>query len=259
MKTKFMQVARYRIFIRTCFDWEPRLFYVLILSVVGLFSSVVYGLNSIEEKPSAISERQQNTLQWIRELKDSMLQSTEPYVEIAKELQAEAPVKTENFQGGCSAAQDYFSLTHSCRKGEGMSTFPRVSLKNESAAAIYVFVSLSMPKSALIALNQEAVHLGATLVLRGLKDNSYQKTALYLQEIIEKTGQGFIVHPELFKRYDIHQVPSVVLTTNSISDAPLFDVISGHIPIKTALLKIAEKGELTHEAKAWLQRGSDAD
>lgn len=257
MKTKFMQVARYRIFIRTCFDCGSRLFYVcyfLTLIVIGLFSSVVYGLNSIEEKPSAISERHQKTLQWIRELKDSMLQSTEPYVEIAKELQAEAPVKTE-----CRAAQDYFSLTHSCQKGEGMSTFPRVSLKNESPAAIYVFVSLSMPKPALIALNQEAVHLGATLVLRGLKDNSYQKTALYLQEVIEKTGQGFIVHPELFKRYDIHQVPSVVLTTHLIKDESVFDVVSGHIPIKTALLKIAEKGELMHEAKAWLQRGSDAD
>ncbi len=240
--------------------------HILRAGILGLLLMGVYVLNPVEAESMAIKndtntvlERQEQTLKWIRELKSSMLQSTEPYLETVQELQAKVPLKTEEFQCGCGASQNYFSGISPHQTKDIVHAASSSSLKNKPNTAIYVFVSLSMPKPALIALNKEAGELGAALVLRGLKDNSYQKTALYLQEVIKKTGQGFLIHPELFKRYEIHQVPSLVLTTDTLGTEPTFDVISGHIPIKTALLEIAEKGELKDEAKAWLQRGTYAD
>lgn len=209
--------------------------YFLIVSICGLFLVDVYALNPVDA-----------------------FQKMEPYLEIAKVLEAEAAFKMEDFQCGCSASQNHFSATNSFDDTDIVKALSLAPLKNKSSA-VYVFVSLSLPKPALVALNQEAVQLGATLVLRGLKDNSYQKTALYLQDLIEKTGQGFVIHPELFKRYEIHQVPSVVLTADTLGTVPSFDVVSGHIPIKTALLEMAQKGELKAEAKDWLSRGSYAD
>jgi type-F conjugative transfer system pilin assembly protein TrbC len=158
----------------------------------------------------------------------------------AEAMQTEAYFKKEDFQCGCSASQNHFPETLPHQEADIFNALSIASLKSKSNTEVYVFVSLSMPKPALIALNREAAQLGATLVLRGLKENSYQKTALYLQEIIAKTGQGFLIHPELFKRYEILHVPSVVLTTNPLGREAIFDVVSGHIPIKTALLKIAE-------------------
>lgn len=233
----------------------------LVLNFFVLFSGSIYALNPIAAESITIKndteimlERQEETLKWIRELKSSVLQSTEPYLETIQELKKKSEFKAEDFQCNCGSFQNYFSGAAPIPAEYIANASVSVLPKNEHRSALYVFVSLSMPKPALIALNKEAVRLGAALVLRGLKDNSYQKTALYLKEVIEKTGQGFLIHPELFKRYEIHQVPSVVLTTDTLGSEPIFDVVSGHIPIQTALLEIAEKGELKDEAKTWYQR-----
>lgn len=232
------------------------------VSIFGLFLTGIYVLNSVSAESITIKndtqtmlERQEETLKWIQELKGSVLQSTEPYLETAHGLRTKSLIKTEGFQCGCGSFQNYFSDAAPIPAEDIADASSSVLPENAHRSAFYIFVSLSIPKPALIALNKEAARLGAALVLRGLKDNSYQKTAVYLKEVIEKTGQGFLVHPELFKCYEIHQVPSFALTTDTLGDTSLFDVVSGHIPIQTALLEIAEKGELKHEAKAWLLRG----
>jgi len=238
---------------------EAQLLHFLILCIFGLFSAEVYGLSSLEAQPITATEQKEQNLKWIQTLKSSILEQTEPYLGVAEAMQTEARFKKEDFQCGCSVSQNHFSEALPYQEEDIVNALSAATLKSESNAAIYVFVSLSMPKPALIALNREAAQLGAALVLRGLKENSYQKTALYLQEIIAKTGQGFLIHPELFKRYEILHVPSVVLTTNPLGREAVFDMVSGHIPIKTALAKMAEKGELKDEAKAWLQRNTYAD
>ncbi len=57
---------------------------------------------------------------------------------------------------------------------------------------LYIFVSFSLGEKALLNLAQEAKRWNATLVLLGFIDGSYAKTARTLQNIIVKTGQGFI-------------------------------------------------------------------
>jgi type-F conjugative transfer system pilin assembly protein TrbC len=238
---------------------EKKLLHFLTIGILLFFSAGVYALNTIIKQPIALEQRQAETLKWIQSLKNSFLEQTEPYLGMAEEMRKEAHFKVEDFQCGCSGASNYLPDTTEPPTEDVVNALSTASPKSKSRAELYVFVSLSMPKPALIALNKEAAQLGATLVLRGLKEDSYQKTAFYLQEIIAKTGQGFLIHPELFKRYAVHQVPSVVLTTNPLGVDAVFDVVSGHIPIKTALSKMAEKGELKDEAKAWAKRGAYAD
>ncbi len=238
---------------------EAQLLHFLILCIFGLCSAGVYSLSSLEAEPITAIEQKEQNLKWIQTLKNSILEQTEPYLGVAEAMQTEARFKKEDFQCGCSASQNHSLALMPNQSEDIVNALSFAPLKNESNTEVYVFVSLSMPKPALIALNKEAAQLGAALVLRGLKENSYQKTALYLQEIIAKTGQGFLIHPELFKCYEILHVPSVVLTTNPLGREAVFDVVSGHIPIRTALLKIAETGELKDEANAWLQRNIYAD
>jgi len=117
---------------------------------------------------------------------------------------------------------------------------------------LYIFVSLSMPKQGLIDLGKQAQRFGGVLVLRGLLEGSYKKTAFYLREFIEKTDIGVIVDPLLFKHYTIQTVPSVVLMSTS---GKTFDKIGGFISVKTALERMEREGELKEEARKLLSEG----
>ena len=104
---------------------------------------------------------------------------------------------------------------------------------------LYIFVSLSMPKTSLLGYLQEAREVGGTLVLRGLKENSYRKTAQMLQAIIKQVGLGVIIEPSLFKKYDVTLVPTVVMAEQN-----RFDKIAGNISLKYALEQITNNGDL---------------
>ncbi len=115
----------------------------------------------------------------------------------------------------------------------------------------YIFVSASIPKKNLISLAIDAKKHNAYLVMRGLIENSYPKTAAYLQEIIEKSDNGFVIDPELFKLYQIKQVPAFVVS-NKIEHCPSlencktpkYDKLVGNVSVSYALEQIAKKGEI---------------
>jgi type-F conjugative transfer system pilin assembly protein TrbC len=119
-----------------------------------------------------------------------------------------------------------------------------------------------MGEPALLNIAKDAKQYNATLVLRGFKENSYARTAKSLQTIIEKTGQGFIVDPELFTLFNIKAVPTIILSrpfANEISDrkqTPIQDRLQGHVSLKFALETFAKEGDLQAEAKAILRQGS---
>ncbi len=75
----------------------------------------------------------------------------------------------------------------------------------DASTHIVVFVSFSMPEESLKALFKEAEkNPHVRLVLRGLVDDSMEKTAQKIQ-----TLEGVVdVDPELFERYQIEQVPT---------------------------------------------------
>ena len=137
---------------------------------------------------------------------------------------------------------------------------PHRELPAFSSASFYVFVSFSCTEKALLKLAEEAKAYGATLVLRGFKEGSTLKTARALQKTIEKTGQGFLIDPELFALFDITSVPTIILSKpfplESVErvQTPLHDRLQGHVSLRYALDLFAEKGDLKREAARLLKR-----
>ena len=86
----------------------------------------------------------------------------------------------------------------------------------EKGKQILVFVSFSMPETSLKSLAQEAQRVstqGAStqqhqvvLVMRGLYEDSFVKTASKLQEL----GIAVDIHPELFEAHHVTSVPTFV-------------------------------------------------
>ena len=125
---------------------------------------------------------------------------------------------------------------------------------------LYVFVSFSIGEKGLISLAEQAKRYNATLVMRGFKDGSYKKTVEALHTLIEKTGQGVIVDPELFEEFKVEAVPTFILTQRSRShedgrSTPLHDRMSGQVTLQYALEQFAKDGQVKALAKSYLKTG----
>ena len=100
---------------------------------------------------------------------------------------------------------------------------------------IYVFISLSMPKESLVQLMKEAPRHNAVIVMRGLKEDSFLKTAQALKEGGELSG-GVEIHPDLFERFQITAVPVFVRVQ---SDQEVHR-LAGNVTLSFAVQKLKE-------------------
>ena len=82
--------------------------------------------------------------------------------------------------------------------------------------ALFIMVSFSMPDESIARLGAQAGKAGATLVLRGVIDDSLQKTAERAAQFIKQyPGLQFQIDPTLYKRYSVKQVPTFVLALDN--------------------------------------------
>lgn len=95
-----------------------------------------------------------------------------------------------------------------------------------------IFISLSMPKESLKSLYLDSINHNATLVMRGLIDSSFKKTA----EQLNALGIVVQVDPKLFKEYQVTKVPTVVLVTPSGQ----FNTLNGNVSFNYAKTKLLE-------------------
>ena len=96
----------------------------------------------------------------------------------------------------------------------------------------YVFVSWSMPFLSLKMLAQEACTQKAILVFRGLKEDSFIKTASHFKEL----GEGAIIDPLLFREHNINSVPIFVKSSKNFSI-----MLKGNVTLSFAMQKLEEK------------------
>jgi len=78
---------------------------------------------------------------------------------------------------------------------------------------LLVMVSFSMPEASLRALAIETRRVGASLVLRGLVNDSLPDTLAAIHQLAGKdvATSGFAIDPTLFTRFDVQAVPTYVL------------------------------------------------
>jgi len=113
-----------------------------------------------------------------------------------------------------------------------------------------VFVSFSMPDTALLSFSKAIEKTGGTLVFRGIPENSFQVFAKKILEL-KKQGMGaqVAVDPESFERLKIKDVPTISLNFGEYTDR-----ISGHVSLRYALLRFSEKGETQEKARELLHQ-----
>jgi type-F conjugative transfer system pilin assembly protein TrbC len=123
-----------------------------------------------------------------------------------------------------NATADVRALLERARTGTVLGTQP-ASVSSAEASPL-VFVSFSLPEASLRTLIAQSRSIGAALVLRGLLDDSMQRTVERLGQLLggdddapgnQRPGPepNLMIDPTLFERFDVTTVPSFVLPTKT--------------------------------------------
>jgi type-F conjugative transfer system pilin assembly protein TrbC len=138
------------------------------------------------------------------------------------------------------------------------SNINKIFTRNESID-FYMFASFSLSEDILRQMLDYAKLYNGIIVLRGIKNNSFQETSEHIQHLTKEGEEaGIIIDPTLFKRYAVERVPSYILLKQEkcpagMSCNPIHDKVTGNITPKYALEKFSEKGDLFQEAKNLLR------
>lgn len=123
------------------------------------------------------------------------------------------------------------------------------SVEGLNGVKLYVLISSSMPDSMVSSYISESVNYNAHLVLNGLIENDFYKTAKYFLRMNKKEG-GFAIDSRIFDQYNVTNVPAIVLSR----DDGEYDIVNGAVSIRHALNEISKKGGLAYEASTLLSR-----
>ncbi len=110
---------------------------------------------------------------------------------------------------GQGARTDIRDLAEAFRSGQ--------SAGQKAPGGLLAFVSFGMPEAALDRLIDDAQRYRATLVMRGLVEHSFAKTAKAVQARLGKRQVAWIIDPEAFTRFGVTQVPTFVLVRKGAS------------------------------------------
>lgn len=129
----------------------------------------------------------------------------------------------------------------------------------KKAPQAIVFVSFSMPDLSLKQIIQDAARYKIPVIIRGLYENSFRKTMEKIFDLVKENNKGGIsINPVWFKKYDIKVVPALVVSNDSgnniESGGSEIDVVYGNIPLKRALMIVAERGDEAKIAEDILSR-----
>ncbi|WP_275096158.1 type-F conjugative transfer system pilin assembly protein TrbC [Sedimenticola hydrogenitrophicus] len=161
---------------------------------------------------------------------------------------------------------------------EALLADPRLAVPNASASEDsdphpLIFISFSLPEDSLRALLAEAGRTGSPLVLRGLVDNSMQRTTARLGELLgpqngreasAESTPSLAIDPTLFERFDVDKVPAFVLPQDTIAPCtpegcpvPEHLKVAGDVSLAYALGVMAREAGgtiLGDRAEQWRQR-----
>jgi conjugal transfer pilus assembly protein TrbC len=114
---------------------------------------------------------------------------------------------------------------------------------------LMVFASFTMPRESLRRVVSQARQLGASVVLRGFKNNSLKETARAI-EALGEPGGNVLVNPRAFTQYKVRAVPTLVLASAATIDQVdregcalpgHYVAVSGDVSLDYALEEIARR------------------
>jgi conjugal transfer pilus assembly protein TrbC len=121
--------------------------------------------------------------------------------------------------------------------------------QDKKTEEVMVFVSFTMPTASLKRIVKEANKIGASVIFRGFKNNSYKETILAIKSLGEVAG-NVVVNPNAFTKYQIKSVPVLVLAkattldqldTSGCALPDTYAAVSGDVSLPYALEAIAKQ------------------
>lgn len=170
------------------------------------------------------------------------------------------------------------ALTKARKDIEALLADPRLALPDASPTDDndphpLIFVSFSLPEDSLRALLAEAGRTGSPLVLRGLVEDSMQRTAARLGELLGAKNDreaaaeptpSLAIDPTLFERFDVDKVPAFILPQDTLASCtpegcpvPEHLKVAGDVSLAYALSVMAREAggtTLGDRAEQWRQR-----
>ncbi len=131
---------------------------------------------------------------------------------------------------------------------------------------LLVFISASVPRESLRRLANQARAVSATLVLRGVVGDGFPATAEFLRGLYGEAGDAprGMIDPRLFDRFNVRQVPAVVLAPAGVcleglrvcpDTTPSHVLVAGDVSLEYTLEYIASRyPEARRSANASLAR-----
>ena len=156
-----------------------------------------------------------------------------------------SPQMSEAYQAGLNFAKSVSSKAENdpkkpCCQAEllykkSVSNQNQAPIPEDQSDRILIFVSFSMPEYSLKALADSLKSSGhkATLIMRGLIDNSFKKTAVKIGEMETEIE----INPGSFEDYKITKVPTFVL----LQDGKETTRLSGNVTLNFAVDKLKEE------------------
>lgn len=177
------------------------------------------------------------------------------YLEVVRNIEEDA-AKYKGFALPTATQASHLSdnLPDSLVLREALGEYEKIKSATQGIASkdgLRVFVSFSMSKSQLEELDTIAHKIGAKLLMRGLKDNSFKETLNYIREI-KKEGIIVDIDPKSFEKYGVNLVPTFVL-----NEGVKYDKLTGNVTIKHVLESFAKDGAVAEKAKLYLGKFSD--
>ena len=140
------------------------------------------------------------------------------------------------------------------------------SAPEDEEGALYIAVSLTMPKEALRQLAIDANKAGGKVVIRGLVNGSFEQTMVAAKEIFDENSIGGVaIEPQVFRAYGVDRVPTFIAAKSPVlpcdegvdcnsAETP-HDRLAGNISLAAALRLLAQGGDQAPEvAQAALAR-----
>jgi len=120
----------------------------------------------------------------------------------------------------------------------------KIQLNNDAC----YFISFSMTDLAIQEALQQADQYGIPVYINGLLNDSLADTTKkFMQLFGENSNEGLGIDPIRFSQFNVKTVPTLIIKCGQ-----KIDKLTGNVPLKTALEKIAKEGDCATQAKKLL-------
>lgn len=202
-------------------------------------------MRELDRAESAVSSIQEDMSRAVDEAAESMA-SDPAFMQEAQRLEDLDPAPTGSIDGidGGNPGIDLDAL---------MAQYGRSAPELTASAPderLLIFISASVPRASLSKLARQAAHANAPLILRGFIEGDLDATARFMGDILgdEEPRAHALINPRLFDRFEVEQVPAVVLVPDGACVAgvqacpkvtPAHVHIAGDVSLDYALEQIA--------------------